>query len=145
MEVDIKEYLSEEQMQEIARTVFTKKLEERYEEYLNNPYISVREDVFREVTERYVAKLTPEYEKYVLDRCMKELNFQDKEGDTDVRSRIEWKLSSVVEEIINENKEQIKSNVKEDVIKYCKIDVLADLASKFIKKLDWKEVFKDFS
>ena len=143
MEIDVKDYLSNEQMQQIAKKVFTEKMEEQVEVYLNNQYISVRENVFREVTEYYVTKLRPQYEEYVLDRCMRELDFQDKEGDTDIRDRIRWKLSTVVEEIITENKEQIKSNVKESIIKYCNIDVLADFVSKFVKKIDWKELFAE--
>jgi len=145
MEIRVEDYLSQSQMEDIAKKIFVDKIEKMIEHMIkeNGIYHFIQDRIFSLIVDRYVEKLTPKYEQQVLDKCVSEINSYDN-GDNSLNNHIKWKLEDVVKEIINEHKEEIKLSGKENVLKMCNADVLISLITDVAKKMNLKEMVIEF-
>ena len=127
---NFREYLTDEEMKKIAERVFERELLECFDEFKKNTYnfhdFFSFQTLYNKITDRYISKMN-----YVKESFIPEFNLLiekgkqaiiDSDGDitySPLVNAINRKLEDIAKESIENDREQIKSLVRERVLKVC--------------------------
>lgn len=127
---DFREYLTDEEMKKIAERVFERELLGYFDEFKKNVYnfhdFFSFQTLYRKIIDQYISKMN-----FVKESFIPEFNLLIEKGkqaiidaDGDINysplvSAINRKLEDVAKESIENDREQIKSLVRERVVKVC--------------------------
>lgn len=149
MELDINKYLTEQQMEEIARKIFTEKLEKSIEDMINRKEQwgrGVFNDVYGKLVEKYAQKINQQYEAKIEKAIQEEIN-RTKSYDPDYSDTfyetIHKELHEYAKKIIADKNEELSPIVYDKILSACDDLLFSRIISDLMYKLNLDGTIKD--
>jgi DNA-directed RNA polymerase subunit RPC12/RpoP len=154
-------YISESQQQEIAISIFTKKLEHRLDEIISarygtqegtvfNPAGKAADHVIATVVDKYTSKLLPQLGPRIFDLARLEIERTEPfSSDPDqqvshgtVMASVSYSLQDLARELINQRRAELEPLIWEKVLASCDEMMLQVFCGEIIKSLNLNEAIK---
>ena len=151
---DFREYLTDEEMKKIAERVFERELLGYFDEFKKNTYnfqdFFSFQTLYRKIIDQYISKMNFVKESFIpefnllIEKGKQEII--DADGDitySPLVNAINRKLEDIAKESIENDREQIKSLVRERVLKLCDEVLPLQIISRTVYELNLPKESRD--
>ena len=150
MNSELLTYLSDEEKKKIAERVYEEELRRLFQEDVAKRIPDIFHDlptVYHRVLNQYIQEMQLSHEEFIpaMNKLIeKELNAFISEDDdmNTIAHHIRWRLQILSEEVIQENKDELKPIIRDKVFRCCNETLLIAFLSDIVRKMNLDKAVK---